>query len=107
MHQLLQCNNHPTITQQLVSPFSAKVRKLPNKQAAGIVSVVPLVDLFLTWGPDGVPGPLQTSPDMVLRRFWHRFLLLSVWVLLLHPPEERWHGGRTWPCRLDIRRTRP
>ena len=39
------------------------------------MSVAPYFDFFLAWGPDGVPGPLETPPEVVLRWFWHHFVL--------------------------------
>ena len=60
----------------------------------GISCFFPLFEtLFLTWGPHGVPGPLQTHPEVVFRWFGYRFW--SFFVAFTYPPQKKKHGGGT------------
>ena len=49
--------------------------------------------LFLTWGPHGVPGPLQTHPEVVFKWFGYRFW--AFFVAFKPPPQKKEHGGGT------------
>ena len=59
--------------EKLVSTFWQKYEKQLQK-GGGIWCLSPLFfDLFLTWGPDGAPGSLQTLPEVVLKDFGSHF----------------------------------
>ena len=65
---------HPKNHWNFRVPFFEK-KKSENYPKMGHVFSCPnslFSTLFLTWGPDGVPGALQSPPEVVFRWFGHR-----------------------------------